>query len=485
VVERFRFLRFFELLILVALIAAIYAPPIQLALENRISASGSASPTNTGWSGISKFTDIVRSKGYPILISNSTSEDLNNINGTFLYILIGPDKALDNNEESIISSMMKNGNMTLLIAQGNSSNNDFLNRNFGLIITGNPIIDPNSQFDDNRVSVAKIHVNTSHKVLINVASPIIKKESDNLFSAKPIGFTENQTYDLGNETRGGRVIAVELTSTNKTKGIIFSDSGIFINSNFNSSATYNLSRLADESINYLTDGNINTTIIIDNNHYEEISVSREIPFTLPPLGMILATYMISFLKTFNESYDNYLMTTPFIILLGISILSLIGTYFSLRRWMGKMESGIDTMDMPKIESSRLVESTSSIEIANLKKSGNFYQTTLTQLYYVIDELFKREYGFSIKSMDGRTERLLIEKVGQKNSEKLAAILKELTIIREKTEGERRFIFPPIFSWKRKFNIIIDETNQVLKSLGTHLMDREDREKGIEYKLRKR
>jgi len=153
--------------------------------------------------------------------------------------------------------------------------------------------------------------------------------------------------------------------------------------------------------------------------------------------------------------------------------------------MGSPKGGFDTPNIPVIESSRLIESKSGGEIARLKNTGKFYPATLTQLYYVLNELMKREYGVSIDNLGGESGNLVMKRIGLENFQRLKVVLKDLRRIRDKAEGRRRFLFPPILFWRKKFSSIVKDTDQVLKSMGTYLMDTEDQVKGIEYRLRKR
>ncbi|MFQ6134998.1 MAG: DUF4350 domain-containing protein, partial [Nitrososphaerales archaeon] len=428
-----KFRRFFELLILVAIVAAIYAPPIQMALESRLMSSATVSPSNLGWSGTSLFASLARDMGYRVVLTNSTIEDLRGVEGKALYVLMGPDQPLTAEEVSAVGSMMKSGELSILMAQGNMSNNHFFSSLLGFNITGRPIIDPASPFEDKRVTAAEVTLDGGHRVLLNVASPMVKVgEGVNEFHVEPIGLTGEESYDVGNETRGARVVAVAINSEDGLSGIVVSDSGIFINSALNSTEISGARRLAAEAIDQLTRGDKQTTIVIDDAHYDKLGTGPQIPFTLPPLGMLLAIFMISYLKTFNQTYDAFLASTPFSMLLLLSGLALVGTYFGLRRWMGRQPVGVDTPDMPIIESERLVESTSRVEIATLKTSGRFYLDTLARLYYVLDELVKREFGVSIDSVDGEAAGRITDRIGRENFERLIKTARDLGKIREKT-----------------------------------------------------
>ena len=79
-----------------------------------------------------------------------------------------------------------------------------------------------------------------------------------------------------------------------------------------------------------------------------------------------------------------------------------------------------------------------------------------------------------------------DRIGWENQQRLVKIAKDLSMIRDKAEGRRRFLFPPVLSWKRKFSQITAETDKVLKAMGTYLVESEGKEvRGIEYRLRKR
>ncbi|MEE9586005.1 MAG: hypothetical protein V3W09_03800 [Nitrososphaerales archaeon] len=103
----------------------------------------------------------------------------------------------------------------------------------------------------------------------------------------------------------------------------------------------------------------------------------------------------------------------------------------------------------------------------------------------MDELLKREFGVALDSLDGEAAKRITDRIGSENFERLTKTARDLGKIRDKAEGRRRFLFPPVFSWGRKFSRITEDADQVLKSMGTYLVDAEGKVKGIEYKLRKR
>jgi hypothetical protein len=481
-----KFRRFSELLIIVALVAAIYAPPIQLAAQDQFSSGSAVRPLNTGWGGTSFFVTQAKNMGYQVVYSNSTIDDVMKVKGKMLYIIMGPDLALTDQEQTLIESKMLSNDLSLLVAQGNRTNNKFLSSVFGITITGNPIIDPNSPFQDKRVMFAAVHLNGTYQIEINVASPIVQdRKMTNGFSVEPIGFTGAKSYDTGNNKVGARVVATAINRNGVANGVVFSDSGVFINSVLNSTENRDEQRLAVNVIDLLTEGNRETTILIDNSHYERNGTV--LPFNIPPIGMLVAVFLTSYLETFNQTYDQFLATTPIPLLLLIGISTVVGTYFGLKRWMGRQPIGKDTPKIPVIESSRLIENSSKMALANMKTNGRFYLDTLTKLYYVLDDLVKREFGASLEQIGfDEDDWQISDRIGWDNQQRLVKIARDLSKIRDKAEGRRRFIFPPILSWKRKFSQITVETDKVLKVIGTYLVESEGKEvRGIEYKLRKR
>jgi hypothetical protein len=480
-----KFRRFFEILVLVAVVAAIYAPPIQLALNSQIHATSTVSPLNTGWGGTSLFAADLREMGYRVVYANSTSDDLQAISGRVLYVLMGPDFPLTEQEETLIGTRMQDGELTLLMAQGNQSNNHLLTTLFGIAITGEPITDPNSPFQDKRIINATVVLDGAHLVQLNVASPIVPRErSSQGFVVEPIGYTGRQSYDAGNPRPGFRIIAIAISRNNTLSGVLISDSGVFINAALNSTKTTDAQLLAAKTIEQLTQGDRGTTVLIDDAHYDKIGT--QIPFSIPPVGMLVAVFAISYLESFNQTYDAFLASAPFPLLLVIGLSALAGTYWGLGRWMGRQPTGVDTAEIPVVESDRLVDSVSKAEITRLKKSGRFYLDTLMRLYYVLDELVKREFGVPLEEIGEETaKRRIADRIDSENYELLFRISRDLGKIREKAEGRRRFLFPPVLRWSQKFSQMITDTDKVLKAMGTYLVESEGRVKGIEYRLRKR
>lgn len=481
-----KFRQFSELLIIVALVAAIYAPPIQLAAQDQFSSESAVSPLNTGWGGTSFFVSEAKKMGYPVIYANSTVNDLKEVEGKALYVLMGSDTALTDQEQTLIELKMQSDDLSLLIAEGNQTNNNFLSKMFGITINGNPVFDHDSPFQDKRVLFATVQLNGTKQIRINVASPILQSgNAADGFSAKPIGYTGRQSYDAGNSSVGARVVAATIDRNGVTKGIIFSDSGVFINAILNSTENRDEQRVAASAIESLTQGDRKTTILIDNSHYERTSAA--LPFSIPPIGMLVAVFLIPYLETFNQTYDSFLASAsaPLLLLIGVS--TLVGTYFGLKRWMGRQPIGNDTPKVPVIESTRLIENSSKTAIAGMKMNGRFYLDTLAKLYYVLDDLVKREFGAQLEQIGfDDTDWHIGDRIGWDNQQRLVKIAKDLSMIRDKAEGRRRFLFPPVLSWKRKFSQITAETDKVLKAMGTYLVESEGKEvRGIEYRLRKR
>jgi len=483
-----RFRSFLELLILVAIVAAIYAPPIQTVLEHRLRLWSTLSPLNEGWSGTSIFTSIAREDGYRVVLANSTLSDLRMMGGRVLYVLLGPDYPLTSEEAAFIGSMMKKGGLSILVAQGNRSNNHFFSKLFGFNITGNPIVDPDSPYQDRRILIAHVTLTESYDVRLNVASPIVIVGGDaglGGFTVRPIGFTDRDVYDMGNEAPGVRVVAVAIYMDEKPRGLVVSDSGIFINSVLNATETSSGRVFTSAVIDWLTQGDKDTVIVIDDAHYDKFGGRGRIPLILPPLGMIAAIFLTSYLKTFNQTYDALLNSTPFPMLMAMGGLALISTYYGLRRWMGRQPIGVDTAAAPVIESERLIEATPVKEMTGLKKGGRFYMNTLTRLYYVLDTLIDREFGAHIDEIDEDAEMHIKAKIGEEGFDRLKRVLRELRRIRDRYEGRRMLLFPPILNWGGKFSALTEDTDQVLKAMGTYLVEAERGVKGIEYRLRRR
>ncbi len=480
-----KFRQFSELLIIVALVAAIYAPPIQLAAQDQFGSGSAVRPLNTGWGGTSFFVTEAKQMGYHVVYANSTVNDILNVKGKALYVLMGSDSALTDQEQTLIKSKMQSDDLSLLIAEGNQTNNKFLS-NFGIAISGKPIFDPDSPFQDKRVLFATVQINGTHRMQINVASPILQSgNATNGFNVKPVGYTGRHSNDTGNSRVGARVVAETIDRNGVTKGIVFSDSGVFINAILNSTESRDEQVLAASVIESLTQGDRKTTILIDNSHYERTGTA--LPFSIPPIGMLVAVFLTSYLKTFNQTYDSFLASASAPLLLVIGVSTLVGTYFGLKRWMGRQPIGDDTPKVPVIESTRLIENSSKTTIAGMKANGSFYLDTLAKLYYVLDDLVKREFGAHLEQIGlDDNDWHIGDRIGWENQQRLVKIAKDLSKIRDKAEGRRGFLFPPVLRWERKFSQITAETDKVLKAMGTYLVESEEKEvRGIEYRLRKR
>ncbi len=84
----------------------------------------------------------------------------------------------------------------------------------------------------------------------------------------------------------------------------------------------------------------------------------------------------------------------------------------------------------------------------MSRNGSFYVATCAQLYEVVDDISKMEFGEGLATL---TPDRLSARTGQSLAV-TAGFLKELMELMKTyafaTSG-KRFLYPPVFSWKRK------------------------------------
>jgi len=145
--------QFVEILGVVALVAVIYSPST-IGLSASPAGDGGTGPTDTSSSGTSMFIAYLHHAGYQVTVANTTDQVVASLTGgqRLVYVLIGPDvgMALTSQEVQYFQGGYDRGFFSALVAEGNTTNEDLL-ATFGARVTGAPIKDPTSAFENKEV----------------------------------------------------------------------------------------------------------------------------------------------------------------------------------------------------------------------------------------------------------------------------------------------------------------------------------------------
>ena len=93
-------------------------------------------------------------------------------NGKNLLLLIGADNPVSQSELLAISNDYKAGTLSMLIAEGNRTNEALINTALQVSVSGSAIVDPSSPFQDQRVLPVTLGLGTQTRGILDIASPI-------------------------------------------------------------------------------------------------------------------------------------------------------------------------------------------------------------------------------------------------------------------------------------------------------------------------
>ena len=494
-----RFRRFLGLLWLVALIAILYSPS---ALQFNISAGGGGGGTSraaTPPSGLETMSPLIRDlqSSYHVVIANSTESLMTDLNGTgkVAYLLIGPDQGMNitREEAAMISRRYQNGTLSLLLSEGNTTNNSFLKSLFHVEVKGDAIRDFTSYYTDDRVFTAQVNLGTGNlRAFFDVGSPIILENSTSMW---PIVSSSSKSSEVSsdpslraNETWGPRVVAVA-GETNGSRAIIVSDSAPFTtayNMTFTEhNVTFTEKAFVNSTINWVTTFNVNTTLVLDNTHFIVPvtnggggSPSISIPIRLP-IGRLFALGLEIWLSISNRYYSGFLREAgPFTIVLVL--LTTWSTYGLLTRKYGYERRGKDDEPLPIIEKTVVAESKARMDFLATSRTKGFYVATLAQLYEVLNDILVKEFGSDASSIQ---HEQLASRLGEKQAKDAERVFKRLSKISQYAQGKRRLLLPPVFRWKPTTRKLTGKAENILNTLGLTMTGAVEK-KQVEYRLRR-
>lgn len=453
---------FASILVIVALVAAIYSPSV-LGLGTG-PGLGTTSPTNAGPVGASKFLSYLRGEGYNVVIANDSQTELNLLsNGKNLLLLIGADDPVSQSELSAISSDYKAGTLCMLIAEGNKSNEALINAALQVSVSGSAITDPSSPFRDQRVLLVTLGLGTQTPGILDIASPIDLGSSTMTAVAK----TTPASYDAQNSTTGSRTVIGVETSSGGGRALLVTDSAPFLNYLFgNTSLSVDERTFVSSMVSWTTNSNTSVRIVYDNLHY---TTYRPRPGFGLPLGPIIAYGLELGLQQANSYTPSTTSSTGSffgiggpLVNLGLILLTLLGVYFGVSRTLSPEKAGKDDQPSPSIERTIVAESKARLDFLNTSRKRSFYVASLARLYEVLDDVVLREFGTPLHFVDAGS---LASRLGEPKAQEAQRLFAQLKGIYDYAKGTRRFMFPPILRWKSKAARMTEATESFLNELG--------------------
>jgi hypothetical protein len=485
------FKRFLGLLWIVVLLSVLYAPAIKFPI-------GSIPTIPSSFTSMAPFVTHIQSR-YHVLIANNTEMLLKDLNqtGNKAYFLIGPDHdhTLTKPETTMIEKQYRNGTLSLLIAEGNSTNNPFLHSLLHATVKGDVILDRQkhpsyslTQNGDPRVfNVTGVLGSQKLNGVIDVASPIILENSTRLWTvaSSSMNSTDESPYyysGVSNKTQAPRIV-IAAGESNESRTILISDSApfstIYNNRNLQEKLGINETAFALALTDWVVHSDPKTTIILDNAHYNPVPSLDARIFISFPIGQIFALILATFLQFSNATYNAFLaISRPF--LLGLALFTTWGLYGSLTKRYATEKRGKDDQPLPIIEKMIVAESRERTDYLATSRNKGFYVASLQQMYEVLDSLLVTEFGTEISKL---TSEQLNTRFGPEQALEVSELFRRLTRIAQYASGQKRFLFPPIFRWKRTTKNLTEQTEKMLNQLGLTMTGKAEK-KQLAYKLRR-
>jgi len=463
----------------VALVAVIYSPST-IGFSASPGGDGGTAPTDTSASGTSMFRTYLHQAGYNVTVANETSQVETRLlaHQRLVYLLVGPDTALNNVEVGAFKAGYDSGLFSALIAEGNTTNTDLL-ATFGAAVTGAVIVDPTTTFQDRQVFMVDLTLGTTSALGVDdVASPLRLTPSSPL---RATAVTSPYSYDTKNGTIGPRTVVAAGALSSGSRAVLIGDSAPFTNFLFNHTQSGGVDEKAYVAamLTYVDPGKV-TPILIDASEY----VSPKPPAFQAglPVGPLVVYGMEQSLSGVNSFYAGFpSQVSGFLGGLGIhvsdglasalvALIILISVYGSVTRWFAPEKKGRDDLPQPSVERTIVAESRARADFLQTSHSKGGYVATLAQLYEVLDSIVFSEFGTGIFSVG---EGALAAKIGADEARRAKKLFLSLSSFHDYALGERRFLFPPVLRWRALTARMTRDAEAFLNRLGITIAGEEE------------
>jgi len=493
--------QFLSILGVVALVAVIYSPST-IGISASPGGDGGTGPTDTSASGTSMFVSYLHQSGYHVIVANSSGDVATSLLGQerMVYLLVGPDLAMTSLEVSAVKAGFDGGKVSVLIAEGNTTNSAMIGA-FGAQVTGAPIVDPTSSFQDKRVfTVQLINFQTTGFLeaaappqgVIDIASPLNINATSSL---RPVAESSPFSYDLKNGQVGPRNVVAAEAAPSGARAVILTDSAPFTNFLFNySQGAVNEKAFVASMLGFVDPGK-GATILLDNSHYVAAKPPK---FSAGlPIGPLVAYAIEQSFSGLNSYYASFpSQVSGFLAGFGIDIsaglasavvalLILFSVYGAVTRWFAPEKKGRDDQPQPSVERTIVAQSRAREEFLQTSRSKGGYVATLAQLYEVLDSIVAGEFGSGISSVE---ESALAAKVGADEARRAKELFVSLSKFHDYATGERRFLFPPVIRWRALTSRTTSDAEAFLNRLGMTIAGEEEptgRRERLEYLMKEK
>lgn len=482
------------LLVAIALIALAEKGPPTIAVFR------GASPFNTGPIGTYSLYTMMRSR-YP---HTSITESYDELKMLFskakhcLFIAVSPEKPYSEEEaQKIIDALSMCGSPAVMVADERDTSNTLL-RSLGasMEVVGNVVLDPTGSLYPIAIFTLTPplgSLNKSYIVRLDIASSIAVGSS-----AEVIGYVvEVPQNTVEHSITSPQAIAAyeELYRFNKTvRVIVIGDGSIFLNQVLRDYGDLNLeeagvsshqnqySALIMDLVGVLCGYELSCTISIDGTRYPAISLeslqifsqySEAVLYT--DVLHIVVAYILRLIHPSTWlppalSYINTVFRTlssNFIAMVLASGIGLLPTYLYL---VSRFSPVRDHRLREVSEVEYFI--TSDIRNAVIRGAVSLDKYDFIRLFTIVDTILKTVYGCSLCSSEAEA---YIAKALNSYRDSKRFVERMCRLYRKASRGG---ILPIVFSWNRVVLRAIRDCENILRALGTSLME----ERGFEYKL---
>ena len=474
-------------LLAVAFLAAIFSPS-SLGFSAQI---GTSPTTDSSPGGISGLSGAMRGWGHTVVIAN-TSEQLMSLTGGrgATLVMLDPNVALNTSQVQTMDSRFGAGNLSLLIAEGNTTNNVLLRTLFGAKVTGAAITDPSSPFTDNRIFTVTLTLGSS---TVNGVVDVASRLETNGSSLATAAASSPLSTDSMNGTAGPRTVVGAEQDQAGSRALVITDHSPFTNEFLaGSRPSTNDTQFVRTMVDWVSAAG-NGTIVLDGSGYAGGAGSIPFSFGIPVgaiMSLIFVTVIHSFVGTTGAAVSSggllgSLFAGSPLAFLAVAF-NLLGGLWMLR-FIGKRLKGVyatdvavyDDQPLPVVERNLLARSAEMTDFATMARKKSFYVATCAQLYDVVDDASRLALGEGIQTL---TPQKIASASGRGDASKEMAFLAELSKVHTYATGKKRLYLPPVFSWKRKFSSLASQAETYLNEIGLSMKG--EGAKSVEYALKK-
>lgn len=490
--------QFVSILGVVALLAVIYSPST-IEITASPGGDGGTGPFDTSSSGTSMLIAYLHQAGYNLTIANDTSEAQNLLDSAqsgherLVYLLIGADTALDSTEVKSIETGFNDGQVSALVAEGNTTNDALIGTVFGVTASGYPIVDPTSTFADKEVFTVDFTLGSINTLgVIDIASPLTRLSGTPLV---PAATSSALSYDTKDATPGSRTVVAAGIDPAGARAIVLSDSGPFTNFLFNyTDGAVSEKAFVGAMLSYV-DPSKSIPILLDASHYlppKPPKVSAGLPvgplvaYTIEQYLSGLNGYYASFPSEISSFFAGFgIDISPGLASALVALVLLFSIYGAVTRWFAPEKRGKDDQALPAVEQTVVAQSAAREEFIAASRSKGSYVATLSQLYEVLDSLVTQEFGRGLESVDVSA---LAARVGADEAARAKRLFLKLSKIHDYSTGSKKHLLPPVFRWRALTSSLTDEAEAFLNRLGMTIAGDEGRPaqaEKVEYLMKAR